>query len=95
MAKEMYRPSELKKLKNVQVYGLKDDVDEYPGAFDTTGMKKAKVIKRVREFAEKVGGTVYTGIHKENDWSRTVWWTEGWHYVNRTGEYAVVWEAKR
>ena len=44
----------------------------------------------VLQFAKDNYGKVYTGIHSENDWSRSKWWAEGWHLVNRTGEYAVV-----
>ena len=36
------------------------------------------------------GGQVYTGIHSGSDWTKTRWWSKGWHYVNRTGEYAIV-----
>jgi len=44
----------------------------------------------VLQYAKDNYGKVYTGIHSENDWSRSKWWAEGWHLMNRTGEYAVV-----
>lgn len=40
------------------------------------------------------GAEVYTGHHKENDMSRVFFWQKGWHYVNRTGDFAVVLAAK-
>ena len=42
------------------------------------------------KFMDKHGGTVYTGLHRSTDWSRTAWWDRGWHMVNRTREWAVV-----
>jgi hypothetical protein len=33
---------------------------------------------------------LYTGIHKENDQSRTYYWCKGWHIVNTTADFAVV-----
>jgi hypothetical protein len=44
----------------------------------------------VLKLAQDTKGLVFTGIHSETDWSETKWWDEGWHLVNRTGEYAVV-----
>ena len=44
----------------------------------------------VLKLAKETNGWVFTGIHTENDWSRTRWWAAGWHLVNRTGDYAVV-----
>jgi len=46
----------------------------------------------VLKLAKEKHGWVFTGIHSENDWSETRWWSAGWHFVNRTGEYAVVFE---
>lgn len=80
MAKETYMPGELQKLKRVKVFE--------PAESETSPLP---VQRRVTKFADEVGGQVYTGIHKENDWSRTAWWERGWHLVNRTCKYAVVW----
>ena len=51
-----------------------------------------KVAKQqaVLRLAQKTGGWVFTGIHKDNDLSDTHYWDAGWHLCNRTGEYAVV-----
>ena len=46
----------------------------------------------VLKLAQETGGWVFTGIHSETDWSETRWWSAGWHIVNRTGEYAVVFD---
>ncbi len=59
---------------------------------------KYEGIKRISkaqllELAKADGVRVYTGIHRENDWSRTYNWVEGWHFVNRTGDYAIVRES--
>ena len=91
MGKEIYRPSELKKLAKVTVFGPKEDIGDYPVYMDMTGKSRKQVQSQVKAFADEVHGQVYTGIHKENDWSWTAWWEKGWHLVNRTGEYAVVW----
>ena len=91
MAKEIYRPGEMKRLVNCTVFGPKEDVGDYPVYMDMTGKSREQVQAAVKEFAESVKGTVYTGILKENNWSRTAWWEKGRHLVNRTGEYAVVW----
>jgi len=44
----------------------------------------------VKAECEKYPALVYTGIRKENDWSRSYGWDKGWHLCNRTGDYAVV-----
>jgi hypothetical protein len=36
------------------------------------------------------GAVLFTGIHNENDWSRTFYWLRGAHVCNRTGDYAVI-----
>lgn len=33
---------------------------------------------------------LFTGLHRESDWSKTAWWDKGWHIVNTTGDYAVI-----
>lgn len=48
----------------------------------------------VLQLAKETGGWVFSGIHKETDWSETHFWSAGWHLCNRTGEYAVVIETK-
>jgi hypothetical protein len=50
-----------------------------------------EVLDEAVAFSETVNGTIYTGIHHENDWSTVRWWDRGVHQVNRTGDYAVVW----
>ena len=92
--REMYTPGELKKLKRVKVFVIGDtDEDTAPVAAEKIVHCKDRgdVIAKTNAFLKESKGQLYTGIHKENDWSRTAWWEMGWHLVNRTGEYAVVW----
>lgn len=51
---------------------------------------KQRVFGEIEAFIASKGGQLYTGIHKECDWSRTFWWEKGGHLVNRTGEYAII-----
>jgi hypothetical protein len=44
----------------------------------------------VKEKTEKYPSELYTGLHRDNDMSRTYFWDKGWHICNRTGDYAVV-----
>jgi hypothetical protein len=54
--------------------------------------KRTASIKKINNYAAHKGRTLYTGIHSENDWSRTRWWAKGVHLVNRTGEFAIIGE---
>ncbi len=44
----------------------------------------------VWQYLQQHGGQVYTGIHSESDWTKESFWDSGWHYVNCTGNYAVI-----
>lgn len=79
--KDSYTPSELKKLGSRVHYFTNDSISGIRAALATG------------DFIKDHGGTLYTGIHRENDWSKTAWWEKGNHLANRTGDYAVVTEA--
>jgi hypothetical protein len=49
-----------------------------------------QIIDLLKQELKTPGTVLYTGHHKENDWSRTFYWEKGWHVVNRTGDYAIV-----
>ena len=51
---------------------------------------KKRVFTEIEEYVKKTGGQLYTGIHSENDWSRTRWWSKGGHLCNRTLEFVVI-----
>ena len=92
-SKQTYTPSELRKLKRVKVFVIGDpgdDTPQMPAESIVHCKDREDVIAKTEAFVRESGGQLYTGIHKENDWSRTAWWEQGWHFVIRTGEYAVV-----
>ncbi len=91
--KQIYTLSHLKKLSRFKVFTISGDDDTAKVPVDSLVRCKdiVEAQQKASEFRNEVGGEVYTGIHKENDWSRTAYWEIGWHVVNRTGEYAVVW----
>ena len=55
-----------------------------------SGSAKQALFKKIEAFVKKTGGQLYTGIHSENDWTRTRWWSKGAHLVNRTLEFVVL-----
>lgn len=78
--KEYYTASELKKLKNVNLFS--------PNKRERS---LVPVQERAKKYAQKVGGQIYTGIHRSTDWSgKVAYWDKGWRLVNRTGAYAVI-----
>jgi hypothetical protein len=79
--KETLTPSELKR------FGKKAKIFS-PEKNDRAGVLRTQT--KSGQYAGNNNGVVYSGIHSENDWSRTKFWSKGWHFANRTGEYAVV-----
>lgn len=76
-------PSEMKRFgKRVTFFSL-------PEKGDFEANKKA-LFEKIEAFVKKTGGQLYTGIHSENDWTVTRWWSKGGHLVNRTLEFAVL-----
>jgi hypothetical protein len=49
-----------------------------------------RVWQKVFTMHEQYPILIFTGHHTENDWAKTSYWWRGWHYVNRTGDFAVV-----
>jgi hypothetical protein len=83
---DILTPSELKRFgKRVKLFSLPENYE--PLTFEEA---KKRLFKEIEDFVVASGGQLYTGIHKENDWSRTFWWDKGAHLVNRTLEFAVV-----
>lgn len=83
--REVLTPSEMKRLGNRVRYFLYEDYcKRYQG-----DEAKLRLQMDVKEAMEERPCLVYTGIHKEADWSRTFWWEKGLHCVNRTLDYAV------
>jgi len=78
-------PSELKRFgKRVRYFNVECQKGE-----DYVDAKK-RVFPEIEAFVTETGGQLYTGIHSENDWGKTRWWSKGGHLVNRTGEFAVI-----
>lgn len=61
----------------------------YDQAFVHPGEIRDRAVA-ARNAAVLYHGLFFSGLHSETDWSRTKWWSLGWHIVNRSGEYAVV-----
>lgn len=82
-------PSELKRFgKRVKYFDLPDDSRKWGGL--SFAEAKAKLFKEIEDYVKSSNGQLYTGIHRENDWSKTRWWSKGGHLVNRTLEFAVI-----
>jgi hypothetical protein len=85
---DIIHPSELKRLgKRVIMFSTE--------AEQRKGEDWCKAIRRIAGkvtlcLTRNPGAVVFTGHHKENDWSRTFFWQRGWHYCNRTGDFAVI-----
>ena len=53
--------------------------------------QKTRILKAADELLHTSSqNVVFTGIHKETDWSRSYWFDKGWHICNTTGDYAVL-----
>ena len=79
-------PSELKRFgKRVTYFALPERYKP-----EDYNYVKQKLFKKIESFVKKTGGQLYTGIHSENDWTTTRWWSKGAHLVNRTLEFAVI-----
>ncbi len=79
-------PSQLKQFGNRVKY-FDANVQKEGESFEDA---KHRVFAEIEEYVKKTGGQLYTGIHSENDWSRTRWWDKGGHLCNRTLEFAVI-----
>jgi hypothetical protein len=85
--KESYTPSELKRLKNVKIF----PVAIKPGESYARALKRNQK-RAIAYAANKAGGRVYTGHHRSTELVGDVArWNRGMHFVNRTGDYAVLW----
>ena len=83
---DVLTPSEMKRFgKRVKYFAMPENYQ--PLSFEDA---KAKLFKEIEDCVEQSGGQLYTGIHKENDLTRTFWWDKGAHLVNRTLEFAVI-----
>lgn len=91
LAREELRPSDLKRFgKRVRYFSV-DALLEKRGESITLRRAKEVVFKEIEDYLKaNKGAILYTGIHKENDWSRTFYWLRGGHLVNRTLEFAVI-----
>ncbi len=83
--KDSLTPSELKRFGDkVKLFKVEDKAGEDFVA------NKHRVFAEIEEYVKKTGGQLYTGIHSENDWTKTRWWSKGGHLCNRTLEFAVI-----
>lgn len=85
--KGLYTPSAMRRLGERVTFFLYDDYS-LPNQSHKQTMKNIQTA--VQEALKSPNTVVYTGHHKENDWSHTFYWRKGWHIVNRTGDYAIV-----
>lgn len=98
--KQEYLPSEIRVLKNLMVFVVGDQVEKSEYGDQAYRIPREKVhlatdkqtaANRAAAFAAAHNGRVYTGHHKEMDWSRSYYWDLGFHLCNKTNEWAVVW----
>lgn len=74
-------PSQMRRLKNrVHYFKSREDAQAFLDA-ENTRQNERNLFTDV---------TVWTGIHSSTDWSRVYYWEKGWHFVNKTNDYAVV-----
>jgi uncharacterized membrane protein YfhO len=85
--KQLYTPSEMLRLGDRVKFFLYDD---YSLPHQNHEQAMENIQTAVKEALKSPNTVVYTGHHKDNDWTRTFYWEKGWHIVNRTGDYAVV-----
>lgn len=79
-------PSELKRFgSRVTLFDATDRKED-----ETFEQTKKRVFGKIEAFVKSTGGTLYTGMHKEFDWSKTFWWSKGGRLVNRTLEFVVI-----
>lgn len=86
--KTFLTPSEMKRFgKRVRYFDVNSEWKPKQEQFHDA---KVRVSQQIEDYIKETGGQVYTGHHSENDWTRTIWWQMGFHYVNRTLEFAVL-----
>jgi len=104
--KDVYTPSSMAKLGGrVTIFTAERADDEYHfrsymGKVKIVSIPREKneewsaclkrILAAVEEARLAVPSQVFTGIHKENDWSKTFFWDKGYHICNRYGDYALV-----
>jgi uncharacterized membrane protein len=101
LTKDELRPCDLKRLgKRVHLFSVDDTFTAQPKPGDYVAAKQT-VQERIEGFiaettkAQQAKGiftevSVWTGHHSETDWSRVYYWQKGWHFVNKTNDYAVI-----